>query len=401
MLGVTQADARSMSCCAGVERSGGREACALPADGRTSQFMLSGLPVSSHGRAVGRIRPFAGRQPSPGRRVPDRDRARQPARGGAAGATAAKLLITPHRDRPESIGTRFQFIRLTKDEDKNLSRDAGRLRPGGGWPQLRRRRRNRSQELLFARRSNAAPAPAASKGPGQRFGCSLGQSGYAPQPGRILFSMEHIFESSLDLPQPREDVFRVLSRRQKPRAHHSARIGDSRSPTPLPIDLKAGAIIDYRLRLFGAPFRWRTRITTWEPPLRFVDEQARGPYALWVHTHSFEALGANRTHARSRPLPPAPPALRRHGSPANWAADWPHLSISQADRHASPPAIAKQLIFPRTPGWPAQGALCKMMPLLLMPTRVNSPPRIRFARLAANFQASTPQSPRWHVALPR
>jgi len=51
--------------------------------------------------------------------------------------------------------------------------------------------------------------------------------------------------------------------------------------------MQRGAIIDYRLRLRGIPFSWRTRIAEWESPLRFVDEQIRGPYALWEHTHTF------------------------------------------------------------------------------------------------------------------
>ncbi|MCE9554945.1 MAG: SRPBCC family protein [Planctomycetes bacterium] len=56
-----------------------------------------------------------------------------------------------------------------------------------------------------------------------------------------------------------------------------------------PIQMAAGTLIDYRLRLYGLPLRWRSRIAAWEPPLRFVDEQVRGPYRHWHHEHSFEA----------------------------------------------------------------------------------------------------------------
>ena len=61
--------------------------------------------------------------------------------------------------------------------------------------------------------------------------------------------------------------------------------------TPRPLELRAGARIEYELRLAGVPFAWRTRFTSWDPPHGFVDVQERGPYALWEHTHRFAPCG--------------------------------------------------------------------------------------------------------------
>jgi hypothetical protein len=68
--------------------------------------------------------------------------------------------------------------------------------------------------------------------------------------------------------------------------------------TPSPIDMRAGALIEYRLKLRGVPLRWRTRIAVWDPPRRFVDVQLSGPYRLWHHTHDFEPDGAGGTVMR-------------------------------------------------------------------------------------------------------
>lgn len=57
--------------------------------------------------------------------------------------------------------------------------------------------------------------------------------------------------------------------------------------TPSPIDMKAGALIDYKLRLFLVPIRWRTIIERFEPPYLFVDRQLWGPFKLWRHLHKF------------------------------------------------------------------------------------------------------------------
>jgi ligand-binding SRPBCC domain-containing protein len=68
-----------------------------------------------------------------------------------------------------------------------------------------------------------------------------------------------------------------------------------RITTPGPIEMRAGTVIRYRLRLRGIPVSWLTRIEEWDPPHGFVDRQIRGPYALWHHTHTFEALDAGHT----------------------------------------------------------------------------------------------------------
>jgi ligand-binding SRPBCC domain-containing protein len=58
--------------------------------------------------------------------------------------------------------------------------------------------------------------------------------------------------------------------------------------TPTPLAMGQGQLIDYRLRVHGAPIRWRSEITAWDPPHRFIDELRRGPYRYWRHEHRFE-----------------------------------------------------------------------------------------------------------------
>jgi len=62
--------------------------------------------------------------------------------------------------------------------------------------------------------------------------------------------------------------------------------------TPLPIEMREGALIDYTVNVFGLPQRWTTLITAYDPPHRFVDTQIKGPYDFWHHTHTFKEIDA-------------------------------------------------------------------------------------------------------------
>lgn len=57
--------------------------------------------------------------------------------------------------------------------------------------------------------------------------------------------------------------------------------------TPLPVEMKQGATIAYALRVRGIPLQWLTEIERWNPPVEFIDVQAKGPYRFWRHTHRF------------------------------------------------------------------------------------------------------------------
>lgn len=58
------------------------------------------------------------------------------------------------------------------------------------------------------------------------------------------------------------------------------------------IRMRTGEEINYVIRWMGVPLKWKTRITEYEPPWKFVDEQTSGPYGLWRHEHTFQETAA-------------------------------------------------------------------------------------------------------------
>ncbi len=62
--------------------------------------------------------------------------------------------------------------------------------------------------------------------------------------------------------------------------------------TPQPILMKEGQLIDYTIRILGIKIRWRTIITEFINNKMFIDQQLKGPYSMWHHTHTFNEIDA-------------------------------------------------------------------------------------------------------------
>ncbi len=99
---------------------------------------------------------------------------------------------------------------------------------------------------------------------------------------------EQILETTLWLPKTPEEIFPFFA--------DAANLDAITPPwlnfkirSPLPLTMRENARIEYSISLHGLPIRWKTNITSWKPPVVFVDEQISGPYRLWHHTHRFEA----------------------------------------------------------------------------------------------------------------
>lgn len=125
---------------------------------------------------------------------------------------------------------------------------------------------------------------------------------------------EHLLRRQQFIPQPIETVFAFfadaanLEYLTPPWLHFKIR-------SSLPIMMKTGTLIDYTIRWRLLPVAWRTQILDWSPPYRFIDQQLKGPYRLWHHTHTFEANsgGTLMTDVVRYALPLGPLGTIAHG----------------------------------------------------------------------------------------
>jgi ligand-binding SRPBCC domain-containing protein len=89
------------------------------------------------------------------------------------------------------------------------------------------------------------------------------------------------------IPLPRETVFSFFSKAENLEILTPPwlKFKIMNQSTP---EIRKGTLINYKLRIHGAPVRWRTLIGEWKPNESFVDTQLKGPYKKWYHVHRFE-----------------------------------------------------------------------------------------------------------------
>jgi len=59
--------------------------------------------------------------------------------------------------------------------------------------------------------------------------------------------------------------------------------------------LRLGDTVSWHAKHFGLPFTMTVRISEFDAPQRFVDEQVSGPFRSWWHEHLFEPVAGGGT----------------------------------------------------------------------------------------------------------
>jgi ligand-binding SRPBCC domain-containing protein len=148
--------------------------------------------------------------------------------------------------------------------------------------------------------------------------------------------------STLWLPRPLDEAFQFFADARNLELLTPPWLG-FRILTPVPIEMRPGAHIAYRLQLHGIPLGWSSEIAVWEPPHRFVDVQVRGPWSRWEHRHRFLEDG-DGTWVEDRVtyrLPLGPLGRLLHATLVHrqlWAA-WEFRQARLIDRFGGGPVV--------------------------------------------------------------
>jgi ligand-binding SRPBCC domain-containing protein len=102
----------------------------------------------------------------------------------------------------------------------------------------------------------------------------------------VMVLFNHTFRAETKILGNTEDVFKFFSDAQNLELITPPELS-FKIISPLPIKMETGALIEYKIRLFGFSFRWKAIISKWDKNRQFIDEQLKGPYSKWVHTHIF------------------------------------------------------------------------------------------------------------------
>ena len=94
------------------------------------------------------------------------------------------------------------------------------------------------------------------------------------------------FTTQQFVPQPLSAVFPFFERPENLAAITPSWLG-LRITTASPIQMREGTVIEYSIKVMGIRIGWKSRISEYDPPRAFVDEQLKGPYSFWHHTHRF------------------------------------------------------------------------------------------------------------------
>lgn len=97
----------------------------------------------------------------------------------------------------------------------------------------------------------------------------------------------HIFKQVTYINRPLSEVFNFFSKAENLNKLTPPDL-QFKILTPLPIKMEKGTLIDYKIKLNGIAFSWKTKITAWENNRKFEDTQIKGPYKIWIHEHLFE-----------------------------------------------------------------------------------------------------------------